>query len=109
MKRRRDLTAGKAARDEGMARVEENNATWAEQFYVFVALYPRGEEVTGEDLRYAAVEEIGAPESSNAWGAAINTCIRRGYLKKTGRRTQMRDPKAHARMTDIYVTGRFDR
>ena len=88
-----------------MELVLENAESWSECFRVWCARLPYGDEVTGEDLRYAAVEVIGEPHHPNAWGGAIAGAIKSGYIHKTGERRQMKDPKSHARTTDVYITG----
>ncbi len=88
-------------RDAALARVWFHG-----EDYISAALYHirdlRGREMTGEDVRLHVESLIGAPHHHNTWGAIINVCVRRGLLNKTGKTTQMRTLKSHARTTPIY-------
>jgi len=65
--------------------------------------------VTGEDVRVLCAEVEIAPHHHNAWGAAINTMVRRGLLVPTGMFTQMKDVRSHARLTRVYRVGEIQR
>lgn len=91
-----DLTAGRAARDEAMERVE--SATLTDQLERFLS-NRRGLLLTGEDIRMQS--GLGA-HHPNAWGASINHLVRRGVLEQTGARRQMLVVTSHARSTPVY-------
>lgn len=69
-------------------------------------LFPVGEEVTGEDIRVKLSDAGTTPGHHNAWGAAINAAVRRGYLKPTGQYVGMVTPKSHARKTPLYIVAK---
>jgi len=94
-----DLARGRRARDEGMAKVQDETLTeYADRMLeAFV-----GYRWTGEDVR-AYIEGMGySPGHPNAWGAVINALVRRGRLEKTGEYRQMRRVSSHARVNPVY-------
>ncbi len=99
------LFSGELLRDEGIAKVSEHNGKWMErcieesQHY---AWYGDKNDFTGEDLRFYLNREVGCPAHSNAWGALINTLVRRKIIKPTGEYRAMRDDSSHARRTPVY-------
>ncbi len=101
------LFSGELLRDEGIAEVSEHNGKWME---LCVAEAERlssstltGDKFTGEDLRHHLGRRIGLPHHSNAWGALINTLVRRKIIKPTGEYRAMRDDSSHARKTPVYT------
>ncbi len=100
------LFTGEVLRDEGIAKVSEHNGKWmqrclreSEPFAV-----RRGSEgFTGEQLRIYLESVAGYPNHSNAWGALINTLVRRKIIRPTGEYRAMRDDSSHARKTPVYT------
>ena len=93
--------AGRMLRDEGIKRVIENSETWQDRALRIIQA-AQFDQVTGEELREPVVLAIGEPHHPNAWGALINTAVKRGLIVKTGQYTQMRRASAHARVNAIY-------
>jgi hypothetical protein len=49
---------------------------------------------------------VGHPASPNAWGALVNSAVRKAILKPTGHYRPMKDVRSHARKTAVYEFGR---
>ena len=96
-----DLFAGRELRDQGIESVTENSKRWQDEALQIIA-GAQFFQATGEELRAPIVAAIGEPHHPNAWGALINTALKRGLIAKTGRYTQMRRASAHARVNAIY-------
>jgi hypothetical protein len=62
--------------------------------------------VTGEDIRRMLLPHVGHPASPNAWGALVNSAVRKAILKPTGHYRPMKDVRSHARKTAVYEFGR---
>ncbi len=102
------LFSGELLRDEGIAKVSEHNGKWME-----LAIREAGKWVavetdqprtfTGEDIRFQVLWTIGHPGHPNAFGALINTLVRRKIIKPTGEYRAMRDENSHARKTPVYT------
>jgi hypothetical protein len=105
-----DAAQSRENRDAGIEQVSNSNAVWlsaAKQMLHKLAKDRDGQEVTGEDVR-AILTEIGmTPEHPNAWGALINWMVKRNVLIPTHRYTSMKDPRSHARKTQIYKLNGF--
>ncbi len=99
------LFTGEVLRDEAIAKVSGNNEKWMErcveeaEHYSF---YGDKDSFTGEDLRFYLSREVGCPAHPNAWGALVNTLVRRKIIKPTGEYRAMRDSTSHARRTPVY-------
>ena len=98
------LFSGELLRDEGIAKVSDNNDNWM-QLAIMDAegFVHRHLCFTGEDIRFYLVQRVGHPGHSNAWGALINTLVRRKIIKPTGEYRAMRDDSSHARKTPVYT------
>ncbi len=92
-------------RDEAIAKVSDNNEKWMELCVKSIEDsyndHP-GWTFTGEDLRHQCEMLVGCPAHSNAWGALVNTLVRRKIIKPTGEYRAMRDDSSHAR-TPVYT------
>ncbi len=100
------LFSGELLRDEGIAKVSDNNEKWMELCIDEVQRYdPRtdSDHFTGEDLRFHVSRWVGLPNHSNAWGALVSTLIKRKIIKPTGEYRAMRDDSSHARKTPVYT------
>ncbi len=105
------LFSGELLRDEGIAKVSEHNESWmewciaeAERFHPAIGRNPvTYPTFTGEDLRFYLGNKVGLPQHSNAWGALINTLLKRKIIKPTGEYRAMRDDSSHARKTPVYT------
>ena len=91
-----DGTEGRKRRDEGMEKVRSNTPQgWQGNFEATVlALASRGGEFTAEDIRFECGDP---PNHHNAFSAAFNSVIRRGWIVWTGRTTPALRPGSHAR------------
>jgi hypothetical protein len=90
---------GEQRRDKGMAKVYSSSVT---QDVADRVLPTMGRDFTGEDIRNAS-EAMGIfAEHPNAWGASINSLIKRGYIAKTGEYRKMKNAKSNARQTPVY-------
>lgn len=98
-----NLTASRAARDEGMAKVADNSGEFVTRALNALLSFQAGEKITGEDLRFRCEQRGIKPHSAFAWGAVVNIAIRRHYLIPTDQYTQMKDRTSHARATRVYV------
>ncbi len=96
--------AATAARDAALERVASGSPDWITNALNLIRLMPYG-EYTGEDVRLWLTPQIGEPHHHNATGAFIRMAIKRNLLRKTGRYTQMRTKKSHARITPVYRAG----
>ena len=99
---RRAQAAAEKARDEALAQVAANNPTWMDDALGAINNMPTCWAGIGEDLRGYVSSVVGDPGHPNAWGALINTAVRRGLLFPTGRYLKMRQKKSHARKTPEY-------
>ncbi len=100
------LFSGELLRDEGITQVSEHNGKWMERCLYFAGFYVWGggsEPFTGEDLRFYLSRVVGCPAHPNAWGALINTLVRRKIIRPTGEYRAMRDDSSHARKTPVYT------
>jgi len=95
-----DINAAIEGRDNGMDRVMENSAEeWKSAVYNYILALPAGWSGTGEDIRVACPPSH-APQ---AWGAIINTAVRRDWLRPTGKYRMMRSSGSHGRETRVYA------
>ncbi len=96
------LFTGEVLRDEAIAKVSEHNDKWFSACVRKMELYWMDEGFTGEDIRFYLNQEVGCPAHPNAWGALINTLVRRKIIKPTGEYRAMKDDSSHARRTPVY-------
>jgi hypothetical protein len=95
------MARGEDLRDAALAQVLENaDEDFKAHVYDLIRGLPADWIGTGEDIRKMAMVQ---PHSPNAWGAVINTGIRRGWLAHTGEYRKMRQASSHARETRVYV------
>lgn len=97
-----DPDEGRSRKDDGMDRVWRNNAEWMTLAILCLHQLPKGWHGLPEQWRWAITKAIGAPTDPHAWGSLTNEIIRRGLVRKTGRRFPMQDPTSNHRMTDEY-------
>ncbi len=102
------LFSGELLRDEGIAKVSDNNEKWMELCVREAQRYiPPGSAFsatfTGEDIRFYLEASIGCPHDPHAWGALVSTLIKRKIIKPTGEYRAMRDDSSHARKTPVYT------
>ncbi len=99
------LFAGELLRDEGISKVSANNDKWLSRcvWQMEQSVWLGDGTFTGEDVRFYLNREVGCPAHSNAWGALINTLIKRKIIKPTGEYRPMRDDNSHARKTPVYT------
>ncbi len=102
------LFGGELLRDEGISKVSENNGKWMELCVREAQRYFPLESdfrttFTGEDIRFYLSQTVGCPAHSNAWGALVNTLVRRKIIRPTGEYRAMRDQNSHARKTPVYT------
>jgi hypothetical protein len=91
----------RSARDAGLDLVEANNNAWMIQALAMIRDTAFADMI-GEELRFT-LRALGLPKPRhhNAWGALINTALRRGYIVKTGAYSQMSSSRSHARSTPV--------
>jgi len=101
---------GKALRDKGLAQVSEHNENWMtkaieaarEWVGIFGHIAPN-DDFTGEDIRMMLITiKLGEPSHPNAYGALINTLLKRKIIVHTGEYRKMKDRSSHARSTPVY-------
>jgi hypothetical protein len=96
-----DPDPGRRGRRKGMRRVSRRSGIWFDLALAMVHRFPTDWQGTGEALRLLLTGSLGKPHHCNVWGALVFACEKKGWLEKTGSRTQMRDDKSHARSTDV--------
>lgn len=94
-----NLGQGRAARDEGMARVTTHNEEFKVQFARLIDHLPRGWIGTCEDIRK---EWLGVQPHPNAWGACWNAAKKRGQLIELQSKVPMTGVKSHGRRTNLH-------
>ena len=101
---------GTQLRDKGMAQVSEHNENWmtkaieaaTEWVRIFGHIAPN-DDFTGEDIRMMLITiKVGEPSHPNAYGALINTLLKRKIIVPTGEYRAMKDNTSHARKTPVY-------
>ncbi len=101
------LFTGEVLRDEGITKVAEHNGKWMElalrEAQAFVSYSSYLDTFTGEDIRHRVSYVVGCPHHPNAYGALINTLLKRKIIKPTGEYRAMRDSTSHARRTPVYT------
>ncbi len=98
------LFSGELLRDEGMSKVSEHNEGWMELCFKEVQYDPYFNfKFTGEEIRHWCERHVSCPAHSNAWGALVNTLVRRKIIRPTGEYRAMRDDSSHARKTPVYT------
>ena len=96
-----DAALSRQARDVGLKLVGDNSADFMPLGLMMIAkLAPW--TYTGEQIRQQLTAAGIVPHHSNAWGALINTAVRRGLLRPTGRWVPMTAISSHARKTAEY-------
>ena len=95
------------ARDRALKSVADNSEDWMEKALEALKYLSTRREWTGEDIRLLISKPgiVGAPHHHNAWGALINTAVRRKLIVATGRYESMKTTKSHARKTPVYRVG----
>ena len=95
--------SGDALRDEGLAAVSDNAQPWMDKA---LALLPQmsfwRHQVTGEDIHLWIEARIGPPHHFNAWGALVNTAVRRGIIEFADCYRKCTSPVRHAHRTPVY-------
>jgi hypothetical protein len=94
-----DIDVGRAQRDEGMTRVAEHHADFAQQFAAYIDALPRGWTGTCEDIRRCRTGIVPHPD---ACGACWNAAKKRGQLVELPQRVPMTASKSHARKTHLH-------
>lgn len=97
-----NLSRARAARDEGMDSVSENNKEWIAAAILILHHLPKGWRGLPEEYCEMIVQQLGDPTDFHAWGALARMVRERGLFGKTGRRLQMAKESSHARETDEY-------
>ncbi len=98
------LFSGELLRDEGIAKVIGNNNRWFELCVEAAKTYIEYPATfTGEDIRLYCQRYVGHPTHPNAFGALINTLVRRKIIRPTGEYRAMRDSSSHSRRTPVYT------
>jgi len=96
------MFGAKIARDEALARVNENAGEWMERAVLTVATLDSGRLMTGEDIRCSIVGIVGEPHHHNAWGAMIKNALKQKLIRPTGKWKAMQLPQSHARTSPVY-------
>ena len=101
--------SGACLRDKGIQQVTEHNENWMEKAldrieFGFIPIVRRTyQDFTGEEIRFFLNRKlIGQPKHPNAYGALINTLVKRKIIAPTGQYRQMKDRTSHARSTPVY-------
>lgn len=95
-------TEGERLRDQALLAVAEKSGVFMDEALAFLSRLNTG-AYTGEDIR-KQIEAAGIhPHHHNAWGAVIATAVRSHLLYPTGKYVSMKDPRSHARKTQVYA------
>lgn len=99
-----DISEGRRRRDVGTARVLENSGDWKDQAAEVVRFVASSlPSFISDDVRaHAALRGVPEPPNANAWGAAIRSAERRGWVVWTGQVAQSNRPEAHARLVKVW-------
>jgi hypothetical protein len=98
-----DSTTGQQLKEKGINYVSEHNENWMERCLRIAPKYLRlRTDFTGEDIRFLCVNISGDPKHHNAFGALVNTLIKRKIIVPTGEHRQMKDRTSHSRSTPVY-------
>ncbi len=99
------LFSGELLRDEALEKVASHNESWMECCICSVENHDLwdGGNFTGEEIRFLCYAQVGNPTHPNAWGALVNTLVRRKIIRPTGEYRAMKDDSSHARKTPVYV------
>ena len=97
-------STGLQLKEEGIRKVSENNENWLQDCVKFIeaSIFGSRSHFTGEDIRFDCENFIGFPRHHNAWGALINTLLKRKIIVPTGEYRPMKDRASHARRTPVY-------
>jgi len=99
----RNSATGQRLKEKGIKLVSEHNENWMikaiRNSRDFIAY---NKDFTGEDIRMNVLLWTGPPRHPNAFGALINTLIKRKIIVPTGEHRQMKDKTSHARSTPVY-------
>ena len=105
-----DLPAARAARDEGIARVDGNvHQQWKDVVDRTIKVFAdSGTEFTSDDIRAWVTSEncdcppaVSEPHHHNAWGARFVAARKAGLIEKVGHRESAR-PAGHARTVAVW-------
>lgn len=96
-----DLFKSRDARDKGITQVLHNNEPWSVRAIQLMARLTG--EMSGEEIRMTLMAwGLERPAHPNAWGGLMSQAIKAGIITDTGRLTQMKDEKSHARRTPVW-------
>lgn len=95
--------SGDGLRDDALRAVSDNAQPWMDSALALLPQMAREIDwVTGEEIHLWIEDRIGPPHHYNAWGALINTAIRRRILEGTGSYRKCKSPVRHAHRTPVY-------
>ena len=99
-----DLFGGRAARDEGIARVTDHGGDWMDVAFGYLVQFTLpGCDHTGESIRLQLIAAgCPPPHHHNAWGALIRQAVVKRILTDTGRHSWAKGTKSHARRIIVY-------
>lgn len=95
---------GERLRDQVLKKVGENNENWLEACVKLFceSVGSRFCTFTGEDIRFECSAWVGEPKHPNAWGALINSLVKRKVIEATGEYRSPKDKSSHARKIQVY-------
>lgn len=96
-----DFIEASKARDAGISLATENAGDFITRALVVIASMS-GQEVQGENIRAECIARGVQPQSHKAWGALVQSAIKRGLLKPTGRFEKTKSVKTHCHPTQVY-------
>lgn len=95
-----DFIEASKARDAGLTLAAENAGDFITRALAVIASMTG--EVQGENIRAECIARGVEPQSHKAWGALVQSAIKRGLLKPTGRYEKTKSVKTHCHPTQIY-------
>ena len=100
-----DSTTGQQLKEKGIKSVSEHNENWMANAIMTAKRFVYYQGLTGtfigEDIRLAC-QWMPQPKHPNAWGALINTLVKRKIIVPTGEYRQPKDKNSHARAIQVY-------
>ena len=95
-----DSAAAAKARDAGLTIAAENAGDFITRALAVIASMHG--EVQGETIRAECISRGVEPKSHKAWGALVQSAIKRGLLNPTGRFEKTKSVKTHCHPTQVY-------
>jgi hypothetical protein len=101
-----DIKKAMQNKEDGVKKVLTSNILWLEAVSAQLRKISKereGEFLMGEDIRATLMDLGFEPNHPNAWGAMINSLIKKKVLIPTDEYRPTKDPRSHGRKTKVYI------